>query len=59
VSPRLPTLRLALSTLLQHSSFMSVSAGAGPLVAGFLFLVLPALANYGSAAGLLKHSLEP
>lgn len=42
--------------LARQATWRDIGAGAGPLVAGFLFPVLPALVIYAGAAGLLAGS---
>ena len=42
--------------LARQATWRDIGAGTGPLVAGFLFPVLPALAIYAGAAGLLAGS---
>ena len=42
--------------LARQATWRDIGAGAGPLVAGFLFPVLPALVIYAGAAGMLAGS---
>ena len=42
--------------LARQATWRDIGAGTGPLVAGFLFPVLPALLIYAGAAGLLAGS---
>jgi MFS family permease len=44
------------AALARQATWRDIGAGAGPLVAGLLFPVLPALAIYGSVAALLAGS---